>query len=796
MQRVVLLVLLFVALCTAASRTRTMVNPGTGRVSTITYTEQGVPFITSPTEPDLFFTQGYVVAENRLWQMEFFRRVALGRLAEIFGERLVETDKSFRRMQFGKVATANMANTPASYIEKIQHYMDGANAFLSAASLDPTLMPPEFAEYEAPFPAPFQVLDSFLIVKVLAAGLSGNARSEPGNQRLLDRVGLERYQYLMARDPALPYVVPPYQHSNYSRADSSSQFKEHKTIIQDFPWEDLKIFNHSRPLPFNGVNTVQQPGEVFEGELGEFLKVFNPPEFTLASNSWAIGGEHTSTGGAMFSNDPHLLYTAPMVWFMVGLHVDSADSTWSHIIGATLIYAPGVGIGRNDHISWGYTMVSADNQDLYVMDNLPGNTRYRYNETIINYEITNDVILVKGADPVNVTLYWSVYGPTIPSGETYYSLHWSGTMDVEPSVQALIDQNYVTTYQEYLQACSKWWSLCFNAVFADTQGNIGYKTTGAIPHRQPGDNGELPKPGDGSRNWLGFIDFGNLPLVVNPPEGFIVSANNPVAPKDQEVYPIYGTFAIGFRAQRIIDMIVDAIKAGTKIDVAYSSSIQGSVINLEFSYLYSTVQHLVLSDQKSLDWQQTLLGWDGNELTTSQEATLFEEFTDCLYNVTFYEIGYSWSDPYFGALVFNNATADGTGDDVACGYWNETCLTYASNCFAASVAKYPIRIPEFGAFPHYAAFPHLLPVPVQGYSRAVSVGGSPYTPNAAHPIAPRGPILAGPSMRMVSDMSGLVPNQIVLPMGESGVPSSPYYADQLATWAADQLYVMDWNYLD
>jgi acyl-homoserine lactone acylase PvdQ len=201
------------------------------------------------------------------------------------------------------------------------------------------------------------------------------------------------------------------------------------------------------------------------------------------------------------------------------------------------------------------------------------------------------------------------------------------------------------------------------------------------------------------------------------------------------------------------------------------------------------------SNQKDLTWQETLLGWDGNELYTSQEATLFEEFTSCLYNVTFYEIGYGWSDPYFGARVFNNATADGTGDDISCSYWNQTCLSYASYCFSLSVAKYPIRIPDFGALPHYAVFPHVLPFPAEGYSRAVSIGGSPYTPNAAHPIGPRGPILAGPSMRMISDMSGTVPNQIVLPMGESGVPTSPHYDDQLAAWAADQLYVMDWNYL-
>jgi len=780
-------------------RTRTILNRHTGTSATVEYSEQGIPFINAQTEHDLFYAQGYVITEQRLWQMEVFRRVALGTTAEIFGEPFVAIDMSFRRMQWTTIATTNMQNTPTKYLVLIQFYMNGVNAFLDDAMINPTLLPPEFAEYGAPFPAPFRVLDSFLLVKLLSTGLSGNARSEPGYQSILDEVGMNRYQQLMSRDPMMPYVIPPYHHSNYSKAGNNVQFKEHKNIIENF---DLSDWAHSltgsnKSLPFFDMLSHKKESnlEDVHSPLRKFLTMFKPEEWTHASNSWAISGEHTTTGMPFFANDPHLAYSAPMVWALVGLNLDAPDSKWNHIVGATLVLAPGIGIGRNDHISWGYTMVSADNQDLFIMDNLPGNLQYRYNGTIQNYDVINEQIFVKDqTEPVNATFLWSVYGPVIPDGETYYALHWTAQYSTEPSIQALIDQNTAQNYQEYVDAVEKWWSLCFNAVFADTQGNIGYHTTGAIPNRRKGDSGNLPNPGDGSRDWLGMIPYDSLPSVLNPPEGFIVSANNPVAPTSEEVIPIQGYFAVGFRAQRIIDMIMDSIDQGTKIDAAYISSIQGSVVNLEFSYLYDSVKNLVLTNSDDLNWQSKLLAWDGNELTTSKEATIFEDFSVCLGNVTFFEIGGSWNKPYFLAQVFNNATSSGAGDDLSCSMWNQTCLQYATSCFSSAVANYPIRVPEWGSLPHSATFLHLLPYPVEGYNRLVPVGGSAYTPNAAHSVGMiRGPVLAGPSMRLIADMSGTTPNQMILPMGESGVPTSPHYDDQLAMWAADQTVTVDWS---
>ena len=530
-----------------------------------------------------------------MWQIESFRRWALGTTAEVFGEITLQLDISSRRMQWLQICQQNINNTPPSYLVKIQYYMDGVNAFLDACQQDPTLLPPEFATYGAPFPAPYNIIDAFLIVKVFATGLSGDARSEPGNQYLLNKVGPSRYQEYMARDPAMPFIVPPYAHSNYSRAGSDVPFKatlEHVDLTDD---QKRHLANATQEFVLSGKPSAREPH--MDSKLGEFLKIFNPPEFTRASNSWVIHGDHTVSGLPIFANDPHLSYTAPIVWILLGLHCTDPASQWQHIVGATLVLAPGVGIGRNEHVAWGYTMVQGDNQDLFIMNNVPGNnSQYYYNSTIYNYEITTTQINIKNQSPVNVTLTRSVYGPVIINGDgTYYSLHWTAQYPIEPSIQALIDQNVAQSQQQYIQAASKWWSLCFNAGFADTQGNIGYHASGAIPHRQPGDTGKLPKVGDGSKDWLGLIPFDELPNFLNPDQGFIVTANNPLAPESSEQIPVQGNFAIGFRAQRIIDMITDQLSSGQKIDVNYTSSIQGSVVDLQFSYLYPSIQRLVLS---------------------------------------------------------------------------------------------------------------------------------------------------------------------------------------------------------
>ena len=180
-------------------------------------------------------------------------------------------------------------------------------------------------------------------------------------------------------------------------------------------------------------------------------------------------------------------------------------SDWHNVIGATIVFAPGIGVGRNNFLSWGYTTDKADTQDLFQMINNEDNSTYYYKGVNTPYTITQTKITVKGySDPVIVDLYFSVYGPTLPNANgNWYSLAWAALGDVDTSFEALMDSNTASSLSEWRTAMSKWVGLTFNGVYGDQQGNIAVQVTGRFPERVAGDFGDVPKPGNGNFDWLG-----------------------------------------------------------------------------------------------------------------------------------------------------------------------------------------------------------------------------------------------------------------------------------------------------
>jgi len=774
-------------------RTRTVVNPHTERETTVSYTAQGVPFISAGTETDLFFTQGRIVAENRLWQMEFFRRFMLGTLSEIYGNVTLQSDINHRRMRWVQICLKNIENTPSTYLAHLNAYISGVNDFLDECAANPSLLPPEFKQYDVPFPAPFSMVDTYLTIKALSIGLSGNANDEVVNQNVVDQTSLARFFQLHSRDRQMPYCLPPYTHSYWTSTNQTTSKQSQSTCKGVHP---SMVFEDDGD--FTGF---LQPKDVLHkedlkstSELKRFLTSFAKNPTRQASNNWAVSGAHTNTGKPLVCNDPHLPYTAPMVWFLVGLDVTDPSSRWQNIIGATVIMAPGIGLGRNDHLAWGYTTDHADTQDVYLMVNNPTNTGYTYNSTTLQYEKYSFTVKVKDSDPVTVNALASVYGPVIVDGPNYYSVSFTAFNDTDTSLEAMMDSNIATNMNEWRNAMSKWWSLLFNAAYGDVEGNICFQAVGAIPVRKQGDDGLLPKRGDGTWDWVGITPFSDMPHSINPSQGFVVTANNPLGKLSQLAHPFPGTYVPGFRAQRIIDMLMDEINAGNTVDVDYMASIQGDVTDLVFSYLYPALERLVVSSEEQ-QYLQRVLAWDGVESVNSTEAPLFDSWLYCLYNVTFLEIGQSTNNPWMMSQWFNNAQTSGAGDDVSCSFWNQTCLEYASSCFSSAVNKYQ-NSPQWGDV-HYGFFLHLPPLPLR-WNRKVPVGGSKYTPNAATftiniPGIQDELVVGGPSVRLIADLSGQTPNQMIMPMGESGVPTSDHYDDMLDLWSNLQYITLDWN---
>mmetsp|Transcript_19930 Transcript_19930/g.29646 ORF Transcript_19930/g.29646 Transcript_19930/m.29646 type:complete len:329 (+) Transcript_19930:68-1054(+) len=309
-----------------------------------------------------------------------------------------------------------------------------------------------------------------------------------------------------------------------------------------------------------------------------------------------------------------------------------------------------------------------------------------------------------------------------------------------------------------------------------------------MPIRSKGQNGRMPTPGDGSADWLGFVAWEDMPYAENPEQGFLASANNLPGLPEQLNAQFPGYFAPGFRAQRIIDMIIERIESGQKIDKAYMGQIQNSVLSLEFPYLLETVKKLSFSNptSKVTERYDMLLSWNGNETVSDRVARTWRRFSDCLGNVTFFEAGRSVHNTYVKKRIFNSALPSGQGDDPSCGFWGMTCLQYASECFVN--ATNAVGTSTFG-FTHKSVFFHLPPTPTT-WNRLTTQGGSPYTPFAASIAIPLQQgllnidgVIAGPGIRQIVDQADKMTNQLwVLPPGNSGNPQSQYYGNQLEFW--------------
>lgn len=787
-----------------------IISPITGGGITIARNELGVPYVTAADELDLFYGQGLVVATDRLWQIEFWRRFIGGTLSEVFGPTTLPIDISSRRMQWREVCEKNIANTPSNFIANVEAYALGVNAFIEMCRSNSTLLPPEYAQYDAPFPEPFQVIDTFFVLKGLSLGLANNAGSEIANKQQQETVGEERFLGLNSFDPQQPDILPPYAHSSYDKGGASAGRADELDLAEDLEMqrEIDQVYEQLEQVDFDAIGLLlpsyYKAKEVVaqttrfhtkHSSLQSTLTLLKMAELTYASNNWVVSGNFTSTGKPILSSDPHLPYFAPSIWYLIGLNCTNPKSSFRHVFGVTVIGAPGIGIGRNERLVWGYTTNKADSQDFFEMQNNADNTAYFYKNEWVPYVVTQQNINVKGVGNVTETFTNSVYGPVSIDGDDYYSLHWAVLFDTDTSLQGMYMTNIASTWDEWYAAASLWWGLLFNAAYADVDGNIAMQISGKIPLRHPDSRGLVPMPGNGTYDWPGLIPFDDLPSSFNPTNGFLVSANNRPGTEKQLKHPMPGEYAPGFRAQRIIDLIMDEMSKGNKIDVSFNERVQGDVLSLEFSYLFPALSRLQLSSQPAEQRHSQLLAWNGDETTSSKEASTFENWVYCLWNVTSLTLdGAAIENPWLTAQWFNNASISGQGDDPICAPWGVTCLEYASQCFEQAVAETPSR--RYG-LDHLGVFIHLPPVPVQ-WNRVVPVGGDHYTPNACTftihiPGVTQALVVGGPSVRFVSDLSGATPSQWVLPIGESGDPRSEHYDDQLNEWTKDKYYSMGWE---
>jgi len=520
-----------------------------------------IPHIFAASKNDALFGLGYVHAQDRLWQMEFQRRIGHGRLSEMFGEATVPQDRFLRTVGFGRAARSAWASTPDWAKQQINAYVAGVNAFI--ASHHGTALPPEFSLLRIE-PEPFTGPDVLVWVKMMAWDLSANYAFELLRHDLVRAVGAERMAQLMPEYAAdglsiLDGSGRSGESGGAGGAGGPSSYATHPTHPTHPPY-----------LPYPPSAAFASALTTGEASVSGILRAAQ--QEGLGSNNWVVDGTMTATGKPLLANDPHLGTRLPSTWYLA--HVVGGDF---EMIGATLPGAPAVALGRNRFIAWGATNVAADVQDLYRERIDDGGRFAEFRGAKESITIVPETIAVKGGDPVHVDVRVTRHGPLVSDAINAMNaaskkepkappveplaLRWTALDPEDTTVLSFLELNEARNWAEFTSALRDFVVPSQNFVYADVDGHIGYYAPGHIPIRASGD-GTRPSDGwTGESEWTGWIPFDELPHLYDPPEHFIVTANNRPAPPS---YP----YTLGFewyepyRAQRVVDLLAGSLKPG------------------------------------------------------------------------------------------------------------------------------------------------------------------------------------------------------------------------------------------
>lgn len=549
----------------------------------------GVPHIYASDIHDLFFTQGFVHAQERLFQMDFNRRLVAGRLSKILGAVSIPLDRWMRTLTMRRVAEYEVKLLTDEGRDFLQAYANGINAFIAQGRL-----PLEFSllRYK---PEPWILADTLAWIKMMSWTLSVNWEMEILRAQLNARLGPELAAEL---EPAhlqrWPFVVPP--GSDYSHIGESAL--ERARAARPF----------TGPSPYDG----------------------------LGSNNWALAGSRTTSGMSLLASDMHLLLSAPAIWFENHIAAEDIDAT-----GVSFPGIPGVVAGYNGHVAWCYTNGFIDVQDVYMerlRRNADGHVQAEYNGDWEDVQTLHETIQVKGQEPVVEEVIITRHGPIINAlapdftGEQPLALRW---VSLEPDTMTvvLLELLRAKDVEAFHHAYRNWTAPNQNMVYADQNGNIGYTLIGKIPVRAKG-SGRVPVPGwTDEYEWVGYLPYDAQPHRINPPQGYIVTANNRTVSDDYplrlEIEPITGD-----RAQRIHELFLDeSMRSGEeKIDIPFIQRMHFDQVSPSARLVAHYLGRLPLSQsahspETELHAAVKLIKeWDGTLSAESPAAAIYESF--------------------------------------------------------------------------------------------------------------------------------------------------------------------------
>ncbi len=589
----------------------------TGEVEVIR-DSMGIPHIYANTLEDLFMAQGYVHAQDRFYQMDFWRKISYGELSSMFGSSQLETDTFIRTLGWGRLAEAQYEQETADNRALLDAYAQGVNAYLATQS--PSELSFEYSILELSnrtyTPEPWTGAQSLAWGKVMAWDLGGNSGAE-----------IERALALASLPPdRVAQIFPPYPGDRNPYIVDNADAAAMGTPVQI-------------QVPLNSTVALSSAGAAIDA-LNRITGGGN--DTGIGSNSWVVSGDRTPTGAPFLMNDPHLSSQMPSIWYQVGLHCRSVtDECPIDVAGFSFAGVPGVVIGHNADIAWGFTNVGPDVQDLYIEKINPDNpNQYEVNGQWVDMEVRTETIEIAGGDTKDITIRSTRHGPIIsgiyeplddfdsagidlPSPYAV-AFRWTGLDEVPSVVGPILGINQARNFDDFREAALLFAVPSQNLLYADVDGNIGYQMPGNIPIRANGD-GTLPVPGwTDEYEWTGFIPYDELPAVLNPESGYIVTANNAVI-DDAYPYLITKDWDYGFRARRIVDLVTSNFGIGLEDQAtiqfdSYDLNAQRIIPFLETAMSATNSQDL--SDQES-DALDALSKWDRQNFAGSTGAAVW-----------------------------------------------------------------------------------------------------------------------------------------------------------------------------
>jgi len=777
----------------------------------------GIAHIYASTSHDLFFAEGYVHAQERFWQMDFYRHVGEGRTAEIFGATSLPSDKFLATLGWKKTSLQEYEAMSKESKDILQAYADGVNAYLEGKSSEELALeysivglPIINPEYKI---EPWEPYNTLAWAKALSWDLRNNLDEEIEHAVLMKTLTREQMSEL----------YPPYP-------------DDHPVIVNHMGGEQVNENSNlqSIRIPDETLAAVQYNISMVDDLLGPLVD-------GVGSNSFAISGEHTVSGKPLLANDPHLGIAMPAIWYQLSMHcVQKTIDCPYDFAGYSLAGAPGIVLGHNDRIAWGFTFSMEDVMDLYIEKVNPDNpNQYEVNGEWVDFESHTETINVGGSDPVEIVVRSTRHGPVIsdtygdvmdvgdPKDKSFVpfrdrsgldlpndyviSLSWTAlslgnTLTKGNPIEAVLGFNRAQNWDEFRKAASIFHTPGHNLLYADVDGNIGYIASGDVPIRKNG-NGSIPVPGWNSEyDWTAIIPFGEMPYTLNPPEGYIVTANNNMIGKE---YPYFLTaeWDYGFRANRIVELI----EAGPgKFDIPSLQAIQLDSFDASADVFVPLVLQM---DERFATPNQAiafnaLKNWDFQVRGHSQAAAIYEAFWRALLKNTFQDelpetYWPSGGDRWFEVMRnlspesdwWDDVTTDSieSRDEIIKKSFSEG-VSELENILGKDPSTWTwggIHVAVFRAGGLGETGIELID---SLFNRGpIPTGGGPSIVNATSWNAKDGYEVTNlPSMRTIYDLSDFSNSLSGHTTGQSGHPYHPHYFDIAPVWGKGEYYPMYW----